>query len=207
MDSLLLKERDVSGTEVCLAAVCDGVGSLESGAVASLLAVQILVDWLNRLTSAERIGLKLLNTVHEINQLVVQEAAKNNIRTASTFSALLMADGKYYTAHVGDSRIYSYSEEGIRQLTEDQVLNGKLVGYLGHPPKAPVLYGEGTYAGKKFLLCSDGLYKKLDIGCLVRYCSKADKKNISRILEKLVQEAVNSGEMDNISAALVVCEK
>lgn len=122
MDSLLLKERNISGTEVCLATVCDGVGSLENGAVASSLAIQILIDWLNRLTTTERIGLKLLDTVHDINQKIVQEAISNHVRTASTLSALLMADGKYYTSHVGDSRIYSCSEEGFHQLTEDQVL-------------------------------------------------------------------------------------
>ena len=111
------------------------------------------------------------------------------------------------TKHVGDSRIYCYSESRLQQLTEDQVINGRLAGYLGRPEKLPVLYGEGEYAGKKFLLCSDGLYKKLDSENLSKYCAKVDKKNISRILDKLVQAAVNNGEMDNISAAFVVCER
>jgi len=207
MDSVLLKERSISGTEVCLAAVCDGVGSLESGAVASSLAIQTLVDWLNQISTVEQIGFRLLETVYEINRRIVQESSENGIRTASTFSALLMAEGRYYTAHVGDSRIYCYSESRLQQLTEDQVINGRLAGYLGRPEKLPVLYGEGEYAGKKFLLCSDGLYKKLDSENLSKYCAKVDKKNISRILDKLVQAAVNNGEMDNISAAFVVCER
>ena len=57
MDSLLLKKRIISGDEVCLAAVCDGVGSLESGAVASSLAIQMLIEWLNGVEDTERIGL------------------------------------------------------------------------------------------------------------------------------------------------------
>lgn len=207
MDSLLLKECNISGTEVCLAVVCDGVGSLENGSVASSLAVQVLIDWLNQLTTTERIGLNLLDTVHDINQRVVQASIKNHIRTASTLSAILMSDGKYYIVHVGDSRIYSCSEEGFRQLTEDQTLNGKLAVYLGRHETIPVVYGEGECIGKKFLLCSDGLYKKLDTGHLAKCCSQTDKKNINRMLKKLVQAAVNNGEMDNISAALVVCEK
>ena len=207
MDSLLLKERNISGTEVCLAAVCDGVGSLENGAVASSLAIQILIDWLNRLTTTERIGLKLLDTVHDINQKIVQEAINNHVRTASTLSALLMVDGKYYTSHVGDSRIYSCAEEGFHQLTEDQVLNGKLTSYLGCPETISVHYSEGECTGKKFLLCSDGLYKKLDAGYHAKFCTQADKKNLSRLLKKLVQAAVDNGENDNISAALVACEK
>ena len=73
MDSVLLKERSISGTEVCLAAVCDGVGSLESGAVASSLAIQTLVDWLNQISTVEQIGFRLLETVYEINRRIVQE--------------------------------------------------------------------------------------------------------------------------------------
>lgn len=84
MDSVLLKERSISGTDVCLAAVCDGVGSLESGAVASSMAIQTLVDWLNQLPTVEQIGFRLLETVYEINHRVVQESSENGIRTAST---------------------------------------------------------------------------------------------------------------------------
>lgn len=207
MDSLLLKERKISGTDVCLAAVCDGVGSLEKGAVASSLAIQMLIEWLNHLQTVEQIGFRLLDVVQRINQRVVQEADENNIQTASTFSALLISKGRYYIAHVGDSRIYSCSGGDLFQLTEDQVINGKLAVYLGRPDQIPVIYREGECRGRKFLLCSDGLYKKLDRDCLAKYCAKADKKNIGQILDSLVQTAVNNGEMDNISAGLVVCEK
>ena len=109
MDSLLLKKRIISGDEVCLAAVCDGVGSLESGAVASSLAIQMLIEWLNGVEDTERIGLALIETVQNINEAVVRESNEKGIRTASTLSALLLAGGRYYTAHVGDSRIYACS--------------------------------------------------------------------------------------------------
>lgn len=207
MDSLLLKKRIISGNEVCLAAVCDGVGSLEGGAVASSLAIQMLIEWLNRAENTERIGLALIDVVQKINEAVVQESNEKGIRTASTLSALLLTGGRYYTAQVGDSRIYSCSSIGLTQLTEDQVINGKLAVYLGKPGKIPVLYGEGDLSKKKFLLCSDGLYKKLDVECIGKHCAQTNKKNISKILEKLVQAAIENGELDNISAAIVVYER
>lgn len=207
MDSLLLKKRIISGDEVCLAAVCDGVGSLESGAVASSLAIQMLIEWLNGVEDTERIGLALIETVQNINEAVVRESNEKGIRTASTLSALLLAGGRYYTAHVGDSRIYACSPTGLLQLTEDHVVNGKLAVYLGKPEKLPVLYGEGALSKTKFLLCSDGLYKKLDVECIGKHCAQANKKNIPKILEKLVQAAIENGELDNISAAIVLNER
>lgn len=207
MDSLLLKKRVISGQEVCLAAVCDGVGSLKDGAVASSLAIQMLIEWLNHVEAIERIGLALTDTVQTINQAIVRESREKGVRTASTLSVLLLAGKRYYIAHVGDSRIYSYSSVGLRQLTEDQVLNGKLAVYLGQPNGISVMYGEGNSSDGKFLLCSDGLYKKLNTECIERYCSQANKKNIAKVLEKLVQTAVENGELDNISVALVLHER
>ena len=78
---------------------------------------------------------------------------------------------------------------------------------LGKPEKLPVLYGEGDLSKTKFLLCSDGLYKKLDVECIGKYCAQANKKNIPKILEKLVQAAIENGELDNISAAIVLNER
>lgn len=206
MDSLLVKERAVSGVPVCLAAVCDGVGSLKAGGTASFIAIKMLIDWMNHIETVDRAGLSLLNAVHEINRHIVQESGRNGIQTASTISALLLARGRYCIVHAGDSRIYRYSAETLQQLTVDQVRDGKLSDYLGKPGKIQVLYDEGNYLEDKFLLCSDGLYKKLNAKRLEMYCSQANKKNLNGVLNQVVQEAVNSGESDNISAALVLCE-
>jgi len=207
MDSLLLKKRIVSGKEVCLAAVCDGVGSLEAGAVASSIAIQMLIEWMNQVESDERIDLALIDIVQRINQRVVLESIENGFRTASTISALLLTNEKYYTVHAGDSRIYRYTADKLTQLTEDQVLSGKLAMYLGRTDGFSPLYREGDLQEEKFLLCSDGLYKKLDTKRMEKYCSQVNRSNISRILEKFVQAAVKNGESDNISAAFVLHEK
>lgn len=63
MDSLLLKSRTVAGTEVCLAAVCDGVGSLADGALSAQWAVQMLYNWLENLEDAEELGARLRDYV------------------------------------------------------------------------------------------------------------------------------------------------
>ena len=40
MDSLLMKERAIDGRSVCMAVVCDGVGSMTDGAFAASSAVR-----------------------------------------------------------------------------------------------------------------------------------------------------------------------
>ena len=46
MDRLLIKEKKVIGGNIYLAAVCDGVGSLEDGAFAASIAIHMLDGWI-----------------------------------------------------------------------------------------------------------------------------------------------------------------
>lgn len=106
MDSLLLKERVVDGQSICLAVICDGVGSVRDGAFASSTAVKMMGSWFDCIQSLECLGLQLRNCVLDINESIVQKAQQRKIRTASTLSVLLVGNGHYYIANVGDSRIY-----------------------------------------------------------------------------------------------------
>ena len=57
------------------------------------------------------------NAVLRINTEIADCAQQQGIRTATTLSALLLVEGQYYIVHAGDSRIYTCTEDGIRQLT------------------------------------------------------------------------------------------
>lgn len=206
MDSLLLKDRVVGGRRVCLAAVCDGVGSMENGAFASSGAIRMLIHWLDRLEDTQRIGLRLRDYILDINRSILWEAQAKGLQTASTLSALLLADGKYYTVHVGDSRIYCFYHNTLELLTCDQVVDGKLAVCLGRTEQIDIIYNEGLCEGQAFLLCSDGLYKKMDIAYLQTQLTRLNKHTLKKTLEQLAQFVVERGERDNISLALVICE-
>ena len=90
MDSLLLKSRTVAGTEVCLAAVCDGVGSLADGALSAQWAVQMLYNWLENLEDAEELGVRLRDYVQTMNLAIRTKAQKQQAETACTLSCLLL---------------------------------------------------------------------------------------------------------------------
>ena len=204
MDSLLVKERTIAGEWICLAVVCDGVGSLESGVLAASQAVQQLGAWLNGLEDISRAGLNLRQAVLRINEQIIDQARNLGIRTATTLSALLLTGGRYYIVHAGDSRIYSWGEEGLRQLTRDDITQeGKLSERIGRSSRPSLFYSEGESEKRIFLLCSDGLYKRMEPDYLSRQLERADRGEFRKAMEHLVEYVVDRGEPDNISVAIV----
>jgi len=207
MDSLLLKSRLIAGKNAMLAVVCDGVGSLAEGAFASGTAVVMLGKWFDQLQSAERIGLIMRDTVLGINSYIMMEADNNNYNTASTLSAMLLVENDYYIAHIGDSRVYCYSDNCLSALTSDDVSqSGKLTGYIGKRDDIFVQYLEGTAAGKAFLVCSDGLYKLMDEGFLASKMEMRNKRSMKEAVKVLPQYVIERGELDNITFAIVHCQ-
>ena len=205
MDSLLLKERDIGGRDVCIAVVCDGVGSLKDGAVASTMAVRLLGSWFDGIHDTGRLGLKLRDQVVAANRTVYRTAQEQRLQTAATLSVLLLDENQYYIVHLGDSRIYTCREGQLLQLTQDQLSDtGKLAGCLGHTEEVMPYYSEGTAEGQRFLLCSDGLYKRAEMELLRKSMEMATGRNLKKVMERLVHHVIDRGERDNITIAFVL---
>ena len=203
MDSLLLKSRQAGGQDLCMAAVCDGVGSLANGAFAAAMAVQMLSNWFENLEETADLGARLREYAPCVNQGILARA--QGLETASTLSCLLLWEDGYCIVHAGDSRIYLWEAETLCQLTPDQVREGRLTSAVGHWENPEIFYTEGVRRkGQRFLLCSDGLYKKLDPESLAAALGGLTRRNLRRTLEQLAKSAIDRGERDNISAALVM---
>ena len=197
MDSLLLKSRTVAGTEVCLAAVCDGVGSLADGALSAQWAVQMLYNWLENLEDTEELGARLRDYVQTMNLAIRTKAQKQQAETACTLSCLLLWRQWYCLAHVGDSRIYLWEQGALRQLTQDQA--------MGHREHVTVFFQQGEQRGEqRFLLCSDGLYKRMEPETLGACMARLNRRSLQKALRQLTEHVISQGERDNISAALLI---
>jgi len=204
MDSLLATSREIDKTNAMLAVVCDGVGSLEGGGFAAGTAVRLLNEWFAALSTTTHIGLRMRDAVLDINKRIISEAANQGIKTASTISALLLVEDNYFSVHAGDSRIYSIQDGALEVLTSDDVSSeGKLTSYIGHTADLFLQYAEGQALGKIFLLCSDGLYKRMDEDFMVTSLKKWGKKTLNDPLKTLPQYVIERGEKDNISFSLV----
>ena len=205
MDSLLLKSRTVAGTEVCLAAVCDGVGSLADGALTAQWAVQMLYNWLENLEDAEELGARLRDYVQTMNLAIRTKAQKQQAETACTLSCLLLWRQWYCLAHVGDSRIYLWEQGALRQLTQDQARRGRLTQAMGHREHVTVFFQQGEQRGEqRFLLCSDGLYKRMEPETLGACMARLNRRSLQKALRQLTEHVISQGERDNISAALLI---
>ena len=94
---------------------------------------------------------------------------------------------------------------GLRQLTEDHVREGRLTAAVGHREQTDIYCAGGEYVpGQRFLLCSDGLYKRMDMDLLARSLRELHRRGLQKTLRQLTQYVVDQGERDNISAALLI---
>lgn len=207
MDSIFWRERSSSEGSLLLAVVCDGVGSTRDGAFASHYATRALAAWQEE-TGRSRLGLSLRDRVLDINREVIKEARDKNLDAATTLSALLISKGRYVLVHVGDSRVYQCDRAELRQLTRDDLSgSGRLTACIGRWNTLTVQYEEGEAYGKSFLLCTDGFYKRIAEGDLLKEVNQSHRRRAERTLERLARRAIGLGETDNISAILLQSKK
>jgi serine/threonine protein phosphatase PrpC len=206
MDSLMLTERNISGTQSMLGVVCDGVGSMSDGAYASVESVKMLSEWFHGLDNTERVGLRMRDEVLSVNTKITQSANTQNIQTATTLSALLITGNHIHIVHAGDSRIYSINENSAQMLTVDAVTeSGQLTTYVGRYLDLELFYSEAVISDRNFVLCSDGFHKRINLteDHIRDKIYTSNKNTINKILKSLTDLAVERGERDNISAAII----
>lgn len=183
-DSVLIKAARTDEGNVLLAAVCDGMGGLEKGELASATLVRIFSRWFEeQFPQMLYQGMCMENLQENWTSLIYQANAKilNYSRTihaamGTTMVVLLIIGQRYYIGNVGDSRIYQL-RDALIQLTKDHTLIQKEVeeGRIAEEearrdPRRNVLlqcvgaseriepdFYTGIVApGTMFLLCSDG---------------------------------------------------
>jgi PPM family protein phosphatase len=183
-DSLCLKVAETSLGMVVLALICDGMGGLSKGEVASASVVNTFSDWFDEELPAFLAKNELSNIQYRWEQLIQEQNQKideygrnNNVQLGTTWTALLLIDSKFMLiGHVGDSRVYRIQHK-LEVLTEDQTVVGRDVrsGVLTPEqakldPRRNVLlqcigasrivepqFIQGTpVAGEVYMLCSDG---------------------------------------------------
>ena len=188
-DSFTVEKAIVCGKEVLLAVICDGMGGLEKGELASSTVVTRFEKWFAEefpvFAEFQDIGGLILNSwdrlLQEENQRLVSYGLEHGIDLGTTLTAILFIGKTYYIAHVGDSRVYELTEK-IRQLTDDQTLvafevaNGMLtleqaqkdarknilLQCVGVTPSLKPVYIRGKLQkGSVYLLCTDGFRHKL----------------------------------------------
>lgn len=126
-DSLLLKVINTKQGRMAFAVLCDGMGGLAKGEVASASVIRAFDSWttdeLPRLCESpiEDIAIRSgwEKIVTEQNEKIKAYGAGLGIKLGTTLTAMLLTQNRYYIINVGDTRAYELYG-GIKQITNDQ---------------------------------------------------------------------------------------
>jgi PPM family protein phosphatase len=219
-----------SPTTFGLYIVADGMGGHQSGEVASQLAVQgtsqYLMDHIfkkfiykRRSFSDKTIRRYLEDAVEEAQSMIQREV----LGGGTTLTLVLGLDNRFFSAHIGDSRLYCIKLNGeLSLMTKDHTLVKRLVDLgeiteeeaLRHPERN-VLYRalgqmDSIHAdidqfslqiGDRLLICSDGLWGVVEEKQIHDMILKSH--DLDRLACDLVQAANEHGGPDNISVILL----
>ena len=218
-DSLLVKCFSTCKGDMAFAVLCDGMGGLSKGELASATVVRAFDRW-----SDEQLPELCKSSNPDIDSLILERQWAVNMGT--TVVALLVTQKAYYIINVGDSRIYSLSDH-IERLTTDQtyvqreIMNGNmtqeqamrdprrnvLLQCVGASAEVKPEYRTGAMKnGMSLLLCSDGFRHEVseqEIYEMLKTAATVDGQNMHDRLEQLIRLSMQRGERDNITAALI----
>ncbi len=189
-DAVGVRSYAVKNMEAFFAVICDGVGGLECGELASADTVEQFMNWFiyefpqmaENGISETKLRERMEYIINNQNERLKNYGEARSIRLATTASMLLCIYPYYYIWHVGDCRVYRMDKRMYR-LTEDQSLVQKELN-LGRITEEQARYdkrrniilqslgvGEAVtpafYTGKfrrgdLFLLCTDGMIHQIE---------------------------------------------
>lgn len=209
------------------AVVCDGMGGVGGGQIASAKAVQVvadrLVDTYRDNMNANSIRNMMESAVAAANAAVFDMACANNdLRgMGTTVVAAIATKNKLHIVHIGDSRAYLIYEKKIEQITRDHsivqamVEKGELTAAEAkhHPRKNLITRALGVekvvepdYTERPFpengllLICTDGLTNVIDPEEIFRIVRTTA---LDQLADRLTVVANTRGGSDNITVALI----
>ena len=224
-DSAGLKETKLG----YLVVVCDGMGGVQGGRVASQLAVQTILETVASADNQANPSMTLIKAVRNANMAIIKEGQRNPQLhgMGTTVTALLLTPYSALTAYVGDSRIYqlrkgkkifrTFDHSMVFEMVKKDVISEEqarlsaqsnvILKALGVNPDIEVEIAERPYQkGDRFILCTDGFWGAMPEDEFVRHLT--ENNPINKILDSTanIVESIgrNSGnEYDNLTAAIL----
>jgi serine/threonine protein phosphatase PrpC len=210
--------------------VADGMGGHQEGERASAITTRMIakhvIHEIFTVVLEQRMNDPERPSIAEILRMAIQranESVTDEIPEGGTTATVTVILGDLaYIAHVGDSRAYLITSEGIEQITRDHSLVQRLIELdqltpeeAAEHPQRNVLYraiGQSENLDvdaitrrlpprSRVLLCSDGLWNMVSEDTILSVISRhSDPQDVC---DELVQLANDRGGPDNISVILV----
>ncbi len=210
----------------CFAVVCDGMGGVSGGQVASDICVNevsVHIEKGYRKGMSMKSVKNLLVSAITASNIKVFEAANKNkdyLGMGTTVVAVVILNGFAAIAHIGDSRAYLISDD-IKQITKDHSVVQYLidVGRITpeqaktHPDRNVITRAVGVTAeidvdvdivpinsGETILICTDGLYEYISDSEMFEIIKNSNEAEPAKLLLDMANEA---GGKDNITVVTV----
>lgn len=199
--------------------VADGMGGHNAGDVASKLAVDKTIEYINNMNKTNDLRLVLEEAIQFANKAIYDLSNGNNDLNGmgTTITACIIKADEIIVANVGDSSCYIIKEDGMFKVTKDHSLVQELVDTgsiteeeaLSHPNKNIITRALGTDNSvdvdiftlnkkeiKKVVLCTDGLSNMVSVNEMYDIITKNSNEDACR---NLIELSKQKGGRDNIS--------
>lgn len=205
-DSMLLMQAKSSMGEIIFAAICDGMGGLKKGEVASAEVICALANWFKNdlpyLLTEEFNPLNLKDSwkfvVERESDRISEYGLQKGFSLGTTMVTFLCIGNQYYIANVGDSRVYRVESDRLYQITHDHTLihqeidlglmkpedakqdirKNILTQCIGASGSVEPDFFSGTLRpGQLYLLCCDGFRHVIDQEEFCRFFDPAAMKS------------------------------
>lgn len=188
-DSFLLKIAGVPSGQIVFMALCDGMGGLNKGELASKEVIEAFDMWFHEEFpqlmkegfSKKKLEEQWNELLDHMNSVLLQYGEEHGCHIGTTLTAMLFIGEEYYIMHVGDSRVYEMSEQMVQLtrdhtlvqrevdsgvLTKEQACRDKRKNILLQSVGAGGIVVPDFFEGKikvdaVYLLCSDGFRNKI----------------------------------------------
>lgn len=211
-DSMLVKNMSLGEKKFVMAVLCDGMGGLSMGEVASASVVNIFNRWIHTKLAdliqngvdQEALRSQWEGLIAEIHEKIMEYGRQHQVKLGSTLVAMLLTGDKYYILNVGDSRAYEIGKK-LTLLTEDHTLVAKEVsqGILSAQDARkdrrrhillqcigassvvyPAMYIGDTRKDTVYMLCSDGFRHELSENEILESLSVSDMTDVEKMRER-----------------------
>ena len=192
-----------------LIAVADGVSGNAGGGEAAEMTVRTVSADYYATPDTWQPHTALDKVLTAANRWVLSQASANRDMAgmATTLSLLILRGQRYYSAHVGDTRIYLLRDGTLKQITTDHVwdrpdMRHVLKRAIGLDAHLTADFGEGNLQiGDVFALLSDGVWDSLGEQLIHTGLLKFDTPKL--VAEHLTTAALKKGSLDNSTAVVV----
>lgn len=216
INDTVVSEGVISGVreKSFITVICDGVGGIDGGEIAAEIVSSGFIEY--DIDKASPFALN--NHLKKLNALIIHEQKKRPEfkHMASTIAGIIIWDNRFLLFNLGDTRIYETKAGSVLLKSKDHTAKIKcleddgcvqrecLTEYLGgynHACNPNIIKGHLSDDEGCFLVCSDGIYKKISEDVLRDIL--LDNSSLEDKRRAILNLSIQNGSTDDKSIVLI----